>query len=1187
MPVSDPRHAALERFMEQMSVTDKTRTKIFISYSHNDSEWLERLQVHLKPIERQGLVTPWDDTKIQPGANWREEIQAALDTANIAILLISADFLGSDFIADNELPLLLDAAENAGVTILSLILSPSLYGEIESISKYQSVNPPSEPLIDLSKGEQEKYLVELARTILRSVDGAEKKTLEVGSGSKQIFSVTYERNKYFTGRDEILNRIHAGFESGEAVQAITGFGGLGKTQTAVEYAYRHRAEYKTVLWSNAHSREILVSDFASMARSLNLRVKDAKDQNEVVNATKRWFENNEGWLLILDNADDIALAREFIPIRQTGHVLLTSRAQNTMPIATPHAIEIMSPQEGALFLLHRLRKLKKDEPLESAPEVLRNQAEGLSIDLGGLPLALDQAAAFIEEKPSSLEQYRKLFQSEHHELLKRRGKLAPHHYDSVETTFSLAFKMVEEASPAAADLLRVCVFFEADEIPEEIFSEGASELGDNLSAIADNPLHLEDIIGEACRYSLLQRNPDTQTVSVHRLVQTILKGMMNSDTARTWAERAVRAVNRVFPGVDYTTWPLCSRLIDHAQLLASLIDEYDFAFPEAAQLMNHAGCYLYDSAQYALAEPLCQRALDIGEKALGPDHPDVATSLNNLASLYDKQGKYAEAEPLCRRALDIKEKAFGPDHPSVANSLNNLALLYANQGIYAEAEPRLQRSLDIWEKAFSPRHPEVATSLNNLAALYDNQGKYAEAEPLHKRALDIRVKVLGPDHPSVAASLNNLAELYRNQGMYAEAEPLNKRALDILQKVLGPNHPDVANSLNNLAGLYVNQGKYVEAEPLLQRSLDISEKALDSGHPSVANSLNILGSLYYRQGKYTEAEIIYRRALEIREKALGPDHPDVATSLNNLALLYKNQNKYSEAERLYKGALDIWEKAFSPRHPEVATSLNNLAALYDNQGKYSEAEPLYKRALDIQEKVLGPHHPEIATSINNLAALYGSQGKYAEAEPLHKRALDIREKALGPHHPKVAQSLNNLAGLYHNQCKYAEAEPLLQRSLDIWEKAFGPHHPEIATSLNNLAALYNNQGKYAEAEPLHKHALDIQEKVLGPDHLEVANSLHNLAGLYHNQDKYAEAEPLYRRALEIREKALGPDHPEVANSLNNLASLYYSQSKYAEAEPLYLRAMNILENLFGPNHPSTITVSENYAILLSVMREHN
>jgi CHAT domain-containing protein/tetratricopeptide (TPR) repeat protein len=408
---------------------------------------------------------------------------------------------------------------------------------------------------------------------------------------------------------------------------------------------------------------------------------------------------------------------------------------------------------------------------------------------------------------------------------------------------------------------------------------------------------------------------------------------------------------------------------------------------------------------------------------------DEASKLDDQADALYEKGRYAEAEPLYKRSLAIREKALGPDHPDVAASLNNLALLYDQQGRQVDAEPLYKQALVIWEKALGPDHPDVATALNNLALLYDAQGRYADAEPLYRRSLVIREKILAPDDPNITYPLNNLALLYKKQGRYAEAEPLYKKALVVFEKALGPEHPDVATALNNLAVLYDSEGRYADAEPFLKRSLAIFEKALGPEHPNVATALNNLAALYESEGRYADAEPLYKRSLAIREKALGPDHPDVATSLNNLANLYNSQGRYADAEPFYQRSLAIIEKALGPDHLDVATPLNNLAFYYYSQGRYADAEPLHKRSLAIREKALGPEHPDVAQSLNNLALLYNSQGRYAEAKPLYERSLAIWEKALGPEHSNVATSLNNLANLYNNQGRYADALPIVRRTI--------------------------------------------------------------------------------------------------------------------------------------------------------------
>jgi CHAT domain-containing protein/Flp pilus assembly protein TadD len=570
---------------------------------------------------------------------------------------------------------------------------------------------------------------------------------------------------------------------------------------------------------------------------------------------------------------------------------------------------------------------------------------------------------------------------------------------------------------------------------------------------------------------------------------------------------------------------------------------------------------------------------------------EEAKQLNQQVIQLYQQGKYNEAIPIAEQVLEIRERLLGENHPDVATSLNNLAGLYGDQGRYDEAEPLYERSLAIYEEALGENHPHVATALNNLAGLYDSQGRYDEAEPLYERSLAIREKALGENHPSVATSLNNLALLYSNQGRYNEAEPLHQRSLAIREKVLGENHPDVAQSLNNLASLYRDQGRYNEAEPLIQRSLAIVEKALGENHPHVATSLSNLAGLYSFQGRYNEAEPLYERSLAIYEKALGENHPDVATSLNDLALLHHSQGRYNEAEPLYQRSLAIREKALGENHPSVATSLNNLANLYRDQGRYDEAEPLYERSLAIFEKALGESHPSVATSLNNLASLYFAQGRYSEAELLYQRSLAIYEKALGENHPSVATSLNNLANLYRDQGRYDQAEPLLQRSLAIWEKTLGENHPHVATSLSNLAVFYQVQGNTIQAINFLSRGLDEQEQNLNvllatgserqkQDSMKTVYNATNFAISLHIQDAPNNSEAarlalttLLRRKgrildvmtdnLQLLRENITPENQQLLDELatvrTELATLIYNQPETLTEEQYRQQVANLRE----------------------------
>ncbi|MBR8840667.1 MAG: tetratricopeptide repeat protein [Stigonema ocellatum SAG 48.90 = DSM 106950] len=555
--------------------------------------------------------------------------------------------------------------------------------------------------------------------------------------------------------------------------AFSGLGGIGKTQTAIEYAYRYRHEYQHILWVRAALQTELESGFVEIAGLLNLPVRQEKNQSLVIAAVKKWLATHNGWLLIVDNADEITMLREFLPGAHQGYVLLTTRAQATERY---QRIEIkkMQPSEGALFLLRRAKLIAEDEELDGVTEGERSLAETISRSMDGLPLALDQAGAFIEETPSSLAEYWQLYQEEGARLLAERGELAIDH-ESVSITFSLAFKKVLQRNPTAADLIRVCAFLAPDTIPEEIFTSGGTELGENLSRLAGKPLDFRDVIKEAGRFSLIYRHPNNKTFDIHRLVQQVLKDEMDSDSRRLWAQRTVCAVTQVFPNAEYVNWRDCERLLPHAIAAINWINQCQFELEKAALLFARTGYYLKERGRYSEAEPLYKKALELYQRLLGEEHPSVATSYNNLAKLYESQGRISEAEPLLKKALELWQRLLREEHPLVVTSYNNLAALYSFQGRYSEAEPLYKKALELTQRLLGEEHSDVVTSYNNLAKLYNYQGRYSEAYPLLKKALELTQRRLGEKHLYVATSYNNLAKFYSDQGRYSEAEPLLKK----------------------------------------------------------------------------------------------------------------------------------------------------------------------------------------------------------------------------------------------------------------------------------------------------------------------------------------------------------------------------------------------------------------------------
>jgi tetratricopeptide (TPR) repeat protein len=598
----------------------------------------------------------------------------------------------------------------------------------------------------------------------------------------------------------------------------------------------------------------------------------------------------------------------------------------------------MEREEGMLFVLRRAKVLEPEATSERMHQLAVSMpaeyaaAEKLVAAMEGMPLALDQAGAYIEETGCSVSAYLERYEQQRARLLDRRGVLGGDHPHSVTATFLLASKRIEREQSAAADLLHVCVLLHAEAIPEELFVAGAAYLGPELASLATDPYQLDQVIAVLRSLSLVQRQPETRTLSMHRLVQAVLRERMSELEQAEWLRRVIAALNAVFPDVTHEAWGQCERLLPHVLTVATAIPDCA-GDRELAEALQKAADYLCDRAQYEQAEPLYQRALRIGKQVWGPAHPQVAYPLCGLANLFYEQGKYQQAEPLYQRALQIREQVLGPAHPDVASTLQHLGLLYWKEGKYEQAKLLYQRALYIQEQAKGANHTEIAHLLNDLAILSVEQGKHEQGELLYQRARSILEQALGANHPAVAMPLNNLASLYIEQGKYEQAEPLCEQALHIWKQALGVEHPEVAYALRHLADLYMEQGKYEQAEPL------------------------------------------YRQALRIWEQALGPEHPNLAYPFLGLAILYTRQGKYEQAEPLYRQALRIWEQHFGQHHPEIAQTLHDLAIFYQKQGNLSEAISLTERALGIRSQSLGDVHPKTVATRALYTQLVQEQGR--------------------------------------------------------------------------------------------------------------------------------------------------------------------------------------------------------------------
>ncbi len=766
----------------------------FISYTSADRSWAEWIAWQLEEAKHTVVIQAWD---FRPGGNFALDMKQAAAECERTIAVLSPDYLNSlyaqaewaaAFAQDPTgakkllLPVRVRECELKGLD--APIVYIDLIGATEDVARdrllkganRERAKPATEPPFP-GKAKPERIIADRPR-----FPGAQP----------PVWHVPRPPNPHFVGRAALLEETRQTLLKGQAAAlvALHGLGGVGKTQLAAEYAHARQADYQAVWWLRAETEATLAEDLAALARALELPEHEAREVPVIVAAVLRWLNGNTGWLLVFDNADEPAVVRAYLPQNRHGPVLITSRAPNWRGLATPLAVETLDEAAATQFLLERTGQ--SGAAAESAAKELANE-------LGGLPLALEQAGAYCDAAGQPLANYLRLFRQRQRELL-QRGQ--PANYPAtVATTWEISFQAAQQAAPAAAELLNLCAFLAPEELPLAVLRNNAKELPETLAAVVADELALEDALAALRRYSLLNRVDDG--VTLHRLVQLVARDRLDATEQSRWAEAAVRVISAAFPkkSSDVRTWDECAKLLPHARTAAEFAETWQL-LPEATSwLVNQMGTYFWGRAQYAAAREAFERTWRLDEAAFGPNHTNVAISVNNLGMVLEALGDPSGARQHYERALRIDEAAFGPDHPSVAIRVNNLGSVLRSLGDLAGARQYFDRALRIVEATLGSDHPNAAMPVNNLGIVLQEIGDLAGARQYFERALRIDEAAFGPDHPNVARNVNNLGILLKDLGDLAGARHHLERALHIFTASLGEDHPYTVTARRNLAAL--------------------------------------------------------------------------------------------------------------------------------------------------------------------------------------------------------------------------------------------------------------------------------------------------------------------------------------------------------------------------------------------------
>jgi tetratricopeptide (TPR) repeat protein len=840
----------------------------FVSYTAADRGWAEWIAWQLEEAGYRALIQAWD---MVPGANWPYLLQEGTRKAARTVAVLSGAYLKSvvgtaeweaawqvDPLGKNRKLLVFRVADCERPGLLGGVVSVDLFDTDRSAARARVRAAVQGAVVGRAKPESEPDF-----PIAGRAGEAARAEPRFPGTLPEIWNVP-PRNPNFAGRAAQLERIRTlvGGHPAVTVHALHGMGGIGKTQAAIEYAYRYAADYDLVWWINAEQAALIGDQFAALAAELGLP--PLADPEATAVAVRRALRRRDRWLLIFDNAEDAEQISPLLP-GGAGHALITTRRGGFRSLGGVLDLETLD-RPDAIALLRR-----------QAPDLTDEGADHLAARLGDLPLALAQSAAYLDQTGMPPGEYLRLLETRADEL-HGRGH-APGHPGTVATVWLVSLDRLRTVAPAGVQLLELCAWLSPEPIPLDLFTDHCDQLPEPLATAAGDPVAFNDAVGALADYSLARRSGDT--IIVHRLIQDVARRRpIDPAAAGTPLATVLELLRADLPSTVWSTpesWPRWRTLLP--SVLAATGHHADTGGEgPAPRLLGQAGTYLRSLGRFAEALPLYERALRIEEAVLGPDHTDVASALNEVGRVLSDLGRAAEALPLQERALRIDEAALGPNHPSVATDLNEVGRALRDLGRVAEALPLQERALRIDEAAQGPDHGDVATDLNEVGWVLLDLGRAAEALPLQERALRIDEAAFGPDHSYVATDLASMGRALRDLGRVAEALPLHERALRIHEAAFGPDHPYVANDLNHVGLALSALGRSAEALSLQERALRIDEAALGPGHPSVAADLNQVGLVLSELDRSAEALPLHMRAMRIYEAALGQDHPSTRRS---------------------------------------------------------------------------------------------------------------------------------------------------------------------------------------------------------------------------------------------------------------------------------------------------------------------
>ena len=748
------------------------------------------------------------------------------------------------------------------------------------------------------------------------------------------FIVPYQRNMHFTGRETLLTKLHN--ELCKTIPrrwnhriALHGLGGVGKTQLALEYAYYHKDNYDGVYWISAVSQATLFSGFQEIAQETRCIAKPATlKPAEVAAQVLNWLNRGERWLLVIDNLEDISVVDGYLPDLSAGHTLITTRNQHYDQIpAEGLEIGVLDPGDATNLLLIRA-KLDSDNDDSDDERIIRVAAE-IANELGFLPLAIEQAAAYIREASKDifkfLPSYRQNRKTHHARVSKGNRN---YYSDSLATTWRLSFQRIEKTNRDASKLLQLIAFLNPDGILLEFLEAGVKGLDMELQGIIGDPDRVCEALAELQRFSLINRqgvNSDQQRITIHRLVQSVIKDEMPSEVCSAVIAALIGLCDSAFPPWhDWDQKLLQQSRIYEAQVVGPLLDVPVIASETMGCLLSRVGLFLREDGKYQQANGIFEKALKLFNELKGREDYETLNAMSLLAWGYQYQGQYQKAAELEEQVLETRLRLFGNEHLDTLKTMADLARTYRTQGRYIKAAELKEHVLDVRKRLCGEEHPDTLMAMSFLAHTYRDQGELQKAAELEEKVVEVRMRLFEKEHPTTLLAMGNLGSTYRSEGRYQEAAALEEKVLEATIRLLGKEHPETVLAMVNLGCTYRDQGKLDHSIILLERAVEGRRMLGGNDHPATLWAQFNLCDAYRKSGNPHNWLELLENTEDSMEKVLGKDHPWTLSAMHSLAVGYREQGKLDHSRKLLENVVERRNRILGESHPHTRDSVKEL-----------------------------------------------------------------------------------------------------------------------------------------------------------------------------------------------------------------------------------------------------------------------